>query len=132
MYQVDIIENVQRNFTKRLAGLSNLSYVERLNVCNLKPLELRRIRMDMLFIYKLLHYCVKYNLLDHVNVSTGVHNTRGNLFKLNKSHAKLIMRQNHFVIRFINNWYSLSNNIVCALICAVFKRQLMAHKKFKS
>ena len=47
MYLIDIIENVQRNFTKRLAGLANLSYVDRLNVCNLDPLELRIIRMDM-------------------------------------------------------------------------------------
>ena len=121
---------MQRNLTKHLASLSNLSYVERLNVCNLEPLELRRIRIDMLFVYKLLHGCVKYNLLDYVNVSTGVHITRGNLFKLNKSHAKLIMRQNHFVIRCINNWNSLSNNIVCTSTCAVFKRQLMAYTNF--
>ena len=99
-------------------------------MCNLEPLELRRIRIDMSFVYKLLHDCVKCNLLDYVNVSTGVHNTRGNLFKLNKSHVKLIMRQNHFVIRFINNWNSLSNNIVCASTCAVFKRLLMAYTNF--
>ena len=68
--------------------------------------------MDILFVYKLLHSCVKCNLLDYVYVSTGVHNIRGNLFKLNKSHTKLIVRQNHFVIRCINNWNSLSNNIV--------------------
>ena len=75
------------------AGLSNLSYGERLNVCNLEPLELRRIRMDMLFVYKLFHGYVKNNLLEYANVSTGVLNTRVNLFKLKKTHAKLnIMR----------------------------------------
>ena len=89
MYVIDIIENVQRNLIKHLAGLSNLSYIERWNVCNLEPSELR-IRMDMLFVNKLLHGSVKCNLLNYVNVSTGEHNTRGNLFKLNKSHAKLI------------------------------------------
>ena len=130
MYLIDIIENEQKNFTKRLAGLSNLSYVERLNVCNLEPLELRRIRMDMLFVYKLLHGCVKCNLLDYVNVSTSVHNTRGNLFKLNKSHVKLIMRQNHFIIRCINKWNSLSNNIVYTSTYAVFERNLMAYTNF--
>ena len=40
------------------------------------------------------------------------------------------MRQNHFVIKCINNWNSLSNDIVCASTCAVFKRQLMAYKNF--
>ena len=84
----------------------------------------------MLFVFKLLHGCVKCNLLDYFNVSTCVHNTKGNLFKQNKSHAKLIMRQNHFVIRFINNLNSLSNNIVCASTCSVFKRQLLTYTNF--
>ena len=127
MNLIDIIENVQRNFTKRLAGLAKLSNVECLNVSNLEPLELRRIRIEMLFVYKLLHGCVKYNLLDYGNVSNCIHNTRGNLLKLNKSLAKLIMRQNHFVIKCINNWNYLSNNIVRASTCAVFERQLMAY-----
>ena len=39
-----------------------LSYVESFIVCNLEPLELRKIRMDLLFAYKLLHGCVKCNL----------------------------------------------------------------------
>ena len=33
-----------------------MSYAERLIVCNLEPLELRRIRTDMLFVYKLEWY----------------------------------------------------------------------------
>ena len=126
-YLINIIENVQRNFNKRLASLSNLSYVERLNVCNLEPFELRRIKMGMLLVYILLHGCVKCNLLDYVEISTDVRNTKENLFKLNKSHAKVIMQQTHFIIRCINNWNSLRNNIVCASTCAVFKRQLMAY-----
>ena len=127
MYLIDIIENVQRNFIKRLAGSAN---VDRLKVCNLEPFDLRRIKVDMLFEYELLHGCVKCNLLNYLNVSTGIHNNRGNIFKLNKSNAKLIMRQNNFVTRCINNWNSLSNNIVCVSTCAVFKRQLMAYINF--
>ena len=86
--------------------------------------------MDILFVYKLLRGCVKFNLLDYINVFTGVNNTRGYLFKIYKSYAKLIIRQNHFVIRYINNWNSLSNNIVCASTCAMFKRQLMVYTDF--
>ena len=37
----------------------------------------------MLFVFKLLHGCLKCNLSDYVSISTGVHNTRGNLTKLN-------------------------------------------------
>ena len=57
----------------------------------------------MLIEYALSHGCVKCNLLDYLNVSTGEHNTRGNLFKLNKSHAQLKMRQNYFVIKRLNS-----------------------------
>ena len=97
MFLIGFIKNVHRNFPKHLAGLSKLSYVELLNVCNSEPLQLRRIRMDMLFAYKLLRG-----------------NTRGNLFKLNNKHAKLIILQKNFVLRCINNWNSLSSNIICA------------------
>ena len=74
-----------------LHDILNLSYVERLNVCNLEPLLSIKFKMDMLFVRQLLHGCVKCNLLDYVSVSTGVRNTKGNLFKLNKMHAKFIM-----------------------------------------
>ena len=59
-----------------------------------------------------------------INVSTGVHNTSGDLFTLSESHAKLIMRQNYFVIKCINNWNTFSSDIVCASNCAVFKNGL--------
>ena len=48
-YLIDLLENVQRNFTKILPGLCNLNYVNRLRICrsNIESLELRRIRSDM-------------------------------------------------------------------------------------
>jgi ribonuclease P/MRP protein subunit RPP40 len=51
---IDIIENVQRNFTKRIHSLSCLSYFERLAALNLEPLELRRLRFDLTYYYKVL------------------------------------------------------------------------------
>ena len=36
---VNLIEKVQRNFTKRIPSLSNLAYAERLAVLNLETLE---------------------------------------------------------------------------------------------
>jgi len=38
-----LIEKVQRRFTKRLPGLENLTYQERLNRLNLITFELRRL-----------------------------------------------------------------------------------------
>jgi hypothetical protein len=36
MYLVDLLENAQSSFTKRLPGLSNMKYLIRLRVCNLE------------------------------------------------------------------------------------------------
>ena len=44
---IDLIENVQRRFTKRLYGMHNICYVDRLKLCNLKLLELRRMHTDL-------------------------------------------------------------------------------------
>ena len=52
---MDAIERVQRNFTKRLYGLRQFSYVERLRALDLESLEVRRIRNDLVTLYKFLH-----------------------------------------------------------------------------
>jgi ribonuclease P/MRP protein subunit RPP40 len=44
IHLIDLIENVQRNFSKRIPSLSSLPYAERLALLDLKLLELRRLR----------------------------------------------------------------------------------------
>jgi len=48
------VESVQRNFAKRLRGMSDLSYSDRLAALNLPSLELRRLRNDLIWCYKIL------------------------------------------------------------------------------
>ena len=45
---IDRIENVQRRFTKRLPGLYDINYVDRLKSCNIELLELHRIHTDLI------------------------------------------------------------------------------------
>ena len=111
-YLIDLFENVHRNFTKRLPGLCNLNYIDRLRISNIESLELRRIRLDMCFVYKLLHSLVNCNSSEFITVSLNIHNTRGNCFKLEKTHAHLIIRLNHSVTRCVNNWSLFNDNIV--------------------
>ena len=49
-YKQDLerIESVQRCFTKRLPGLKNYKYTERLTMLDLASLELRRLWFDLL------------------------------------------------------------------------------------
>ena len=46
------IERVQRSFTKRLPGLKSLSYTERLLCLNLESLESRRVKADLVLLFK--------------------------------------------------------------------------------
>lgn len=48
------IEKVQKQFTKRIPGCKNLTYYQRLKKFNLESLELRRLRADLKFTYKLI------------------------------------------------------------------------------
>jgi len=47
-YLIDKLENIQRRFTKRFPSLSHLSYLERLRALELEPLELRRLKFDLI------------------------------------------------------------------------------------
>ena len=56
------LENVQRNFTYRIRSIKHLSCPERLAVLNLEPLELRRLKADLVMYYKLLNKFNFYKL----------------------------------------------------------------------
>jgi hypothetical protein len=110
-YLIDALENVQRRFTKKLAGQYNLSYLERLKVCNLDLLETRRLHSDVVMVFKILHGFVNIDLNDSISVSCNSV-TRGNNFKLKKYYARLDIRKYFFVSRCVDVW----NNLPCALV----------------
>jgi len=58
------IERVQRRFSKRLPGLKNLSYEERLKYLGWPTLDLRHLRTDLTWCYKILFGLVHFNA-DH-------------------------------------------------------------------
>ena len=47
-YLIDKLENVQRQFTKRITSLSHLTYQKRLSVLKLEPLEMRRLPFGLI------------------------------------------------------------------------------------
>ena len=55
MKDIVTIENVQRSATKMLPGLKELSYKESLKILDIPTLVNRRIRGDMIEVYKILN-----------------------------------------------------------------------------
>ena len=64
-YLVDKLENVQRQFTKRISLISHLTYHERLSILELEPLELRRLRFDLIQYYKILNSLTPLNYAEY-------------------------------------------------------------------
>jgi len=62
---IEAIERVRRRFSKRLPGLKNLSYEERLKYLGWPTLELRRLCTDLIWCYKILFGLVHLNA-DHL------------------------------------------------------------------
>ena len=74
-HNIELVEKVQRRFTKRLRGLRNLSYCDRLTKLGLCTLEQRRLHLDLLYCYKIVFGLVNVNFDDFFALSTNT-NTR--------------------------------------------------------
>jgi len=79
----DIIktESVQRSFTKRLPGLSNLPYTKCLEFLIIDSLEIHRLHYDLVFVYKMLFGLVNLKFSDSFTLRAGS-TTRGHDYKL--------------------------------------------------
>ena len=67
---IDLIEGIQRKFTKSLLGFANLPYYVRLNRLNLQPLEIRCIFFDLILLYKIVHGLIDINTSDFFQYNT--------------------------------------------------------------
>ncbi|KAL5262155.1 hypothetical protein ACHWQZ_G007751 [Mnemiopsis leidyi] len=52
---IHAIESIQRNFTRRISGLKNMNYWDRLKELNLSSLQRRRERYMIIHVWKILH-----------------------------------------------------------------------------
>ena len=102
----DALENVQRRTTKQINGMSDMSYPDRLRKLKLPTLAYRRIRGDMIEIYKLLHGKYDSNTSNIINLYKD-HNklnerTRGHMWKICHERSRLNLRKESFPNRAVN------------------------------
>jgi hypothetical protein len=128
LYKKDaiLIENVQRRATKLVPELANLSYEERLKALGLPSLTYRRLRGDLIEVYKLTHSLYSVDPEKYIAFSTELR-TRGHKFKLNKQSARLDVRKNFFGLRVVDVWNSLPELVVDAPTMNTFKGRLDRH-----
>jgi hypothetical protein len=119
---ITTLESVQRRATKRVVGLSQYAYEDRLKILNLFPLAYRRLRGDLILTYKIL------TSRDHPNKDllklAGTYNLRGHVFKRGITRSHLLCRKHSFAIRVCPVWNALPPMVVESPTIDIFEIRL--------
>ena len=120
-YKKDIntLENVQRKFTKFLPGMFRKSYLQRMAELGLITLEERRIYLDSILMYKIVHGLVEIDFGKYFSINTV--GTRGHPYKLNVLGSRINCHKYHFFNRIVRIWNSLPSEIVNKEKLCMFK-----------
>jgi len=121
---LNLTEKVQRRFTKRLKGLSALSYDDRLKLLNLERLEIRRLRFDLSCCYKIIFGLVRIDREAFFELHVRTSCTRRYPYKFFKYHSRISVRSNFFAERVTNVWNGLPANHIEFSSFPKFQRSL--------
>jgi Reverse transcriptase (RNA-dependent DNA polymerase)/Endonuclease-reverse transcriptase len=125
-YLVDDLEKVQKRATKLVKGIRKFSYKERLVYLQLPTLKFRRIRGDMIEVYKIV--TGKYdNSVTPAIPRSEIVKTRGNSMKLSTQRSRYDIRKYSFTVRIVSLWNSLPDDVVLADSVNSFKNKLDRH-----
>jgi hypothetical protein len=119
---IQMIEKVQHRATKMVPGLAKLQYEDRLKRMNLPTLAYRRLRGDVIEVFKYMHgiYTVdSTHILPCHNALGPI--TRGHSMKLEKRGCNGRLRANVLGYRIVNLWNSLPADVVSAGSVNCFK-----------
>jgi len=120
---IDRIEKIQRRFTKRIPGLQNLAYSNRLKILGLERLELRRLHLDLVLVYKITHGMIDLCFDDYFSLKES--NTRGHSLTLSINRCQKDVRKYFFSNRVVHWWNFLSEVTVNASNLNTFKQLIL-------
>jgi len=107
---IDLLEKVQKRATRLIINDRGLTYTERLKKLGLTTLETRRLRGDMIEVFKICKGFDDVKVTDFFTLSsTGL---RGHELKLYKPQAHLDIRKKFFTVRVIDEWNRLPETVL--------------------
>ena len=127
---IQALENIQRNFTKRIAGCGELNYWDRLKKLNLMSLQRRRERYCIIHTWKILNDLAP----NDVSLNFNKHNRRGIKITLpplnHKTQASVRTDyENSFKIRAARLWNLLPQDVNSITTLDAFKAALGRYLK---
>jgi len=126
---IDLLERVQRRATKMINGLNEMDYYERLEQLGLTTLETRRIRGDLIEVFKIIKGFEDINR-DMFFEESQMDELRGHSEKLFKKRSRLDIRKCFFTNRVINEWNALSEEMIKCENVNIFKKKLDNHLRY--
>ena len=109
-------------------GLRDLNYPDRLKILNLPTLVYRRLRGDMIEMFKIMSGAYDEQVMPAVATAEECfYQTRGHSYKLLRNHNKTRLRQYYFRKRITCSWNSLLDKVVEAPSIQYFERRLDKH-----
>ena len=108
---IDNLEGVQGRMTKMINGMGEDEYSVRLSKTKLLSLEMRRLRSDLIEVFKIMHNLegVKREDFFQLRTATG---RRGQSLTILKQHSRLNVRKYFFTHRVVYTWNKLSEDTV--------------------
>ena len=103
------IESVQMKMCKLLVRLSSLSYKEKLKKVKLLTLRARRIKHQLMTVYKIMNHDIDLCFDDYFQKSH-FKKTRGNVFKLSIPKSRTNIYKNFFSCSIIKHWNSFKSS----------------------
>jgi len=122
---IECLEKVQRGAIKLVQGLKYKQYDDRLKLLGITSLKKRRIRGDLIQVFRIVKGLTQL-ILDHffeLDIG-GEHALRGHNWKLKVNRCRLQVRRCFFSQRIISIWNKLPASVVEASSVNSFKKRL--------
>ena len=121
IFLIDLIENVQRHFTKNIPSIANLPYKERLVRLNLEPLELRRLHFDLVNYFKILNNHSPLDPSKYFTIYHSLPSSRSDPTYLHRPVKATERTLSSFFYRQVTIWNNLPTNVRSLPTVAAFK-----------
>lgn len=126
---IDKIENVQKRALRMIHGCRDRSYATLLGETGLHSLEIRRLRADLIEVFKIIHGLTAVDVNTFFHLAGNDSQTRGHCYKIRKQHSRLNSRKYFFSNRVVSEWNNLSLAAVTSPSINSFKGHLDSYLK---